>query len=311
MEQTNLLDSEQTTVINPWAKWDEAGDCNIPPATLAIYNYIAGYLLENNRTDVNRCSAATMCPKRRQLQRLGTVGKPMTPRKEINFLLGDLAERTLMFFIRQALVGPGKLYSEVDFGDVVGSIEFNGKKLDIYKQKELLANFDGLKVTGHADGFGKRNSDGQWELIEDKSSANWGFAEFKEEGAGDYLRQSHALMMTDLARERNVKSVRFFYLRKETGHIWDRLHEWDQMIADTVVADYKRVMDNTPIPTPFPLVQEMEGRGSNKRATGRSIAKFPCDYCPYIEKCHGPHRVEFKNDQHGNQRPVYIFQRKG
>lgn len=309
MEQTNLLTSD--TVVNPWAKWDEAGDTNVPPATLAIYNYIAGYLLEKDYRDVCRCSAATMCPKRRQFQRMGATGKPMTPRKEVNFLLGDLAERTLMFFIKNALVGPGKLYSEIDLGDVLGSIEFNRKKLDIYKQKELKANFDGLAVSGHADGFGKRNSDGEWELIEDKSSANWGFAEFKEEGAGDYLRQSHALMMTDLARERNVKSVRFFYLRKETGHVWDHLHYWDQMIADQVVADFKRVMDDTPIPVPFPLVDEMEGRGAKRARTGRTVAKFPCDYCPFIQQCHGSHIVEFKSDQHGNQRPVYIFRKKG
>ena len=291
---------------NPWAKFEDKADVSVPAATLEIYKFISEYYAENKSNNVARCSAATMCVKRNQFQRQGTEGTPLTPRKQVNFLLGALTERAVLFYITHACVGEGKLYSEVDFGTKVGEIEYNGKPLEFYEQPETSFEIDGLKITGHADGWGRRH-DGVWELIEIKSSANWGFDEFKRQGAGDYLKQSHAMMMTDLAKSRNVTQVRFFYLRKETGHLWDRVHDFDQAIADSVIAEFKAAQSDAFIKAPHALKPEMTGRAPNKKPTGRRCAGFPCTYCPFLRQCHGEYKVEWSDGQFGVSSPKYIF----
>lgn len=295
----------QDLVPNPFAAFEDKADPTVPTATLQIYQFIDDYLKRESDTYVTRASAATQCPKRRQLQRQGAPAEKLTPRKVVNFLLGDLAEKSMLYFLLQGCVGPGKLYSEVDFGEEFGSFNFNEKVIRLYKQKEMILNVpDGPRVTCHPDGLGKRNSDGKWELIEVKSAANWGFNSFKgEEGAGDYLRQAHATMQSEEAKALGIDSVRFFYVRKETGHIWDRLHQFDIRIAQQVLQEYRQVESDEEIPAPHGLIDET----FRKKPTGRKVAGFPCTYCPYLEKCQGKHTVEWKNDQFGHGKPVYVF----
>lgn len=296
--------SKEELVENPFAQWEDKADPTVPSATLQIYKHIDEYLKRVSDVSINRASAATMCVKRRQYKRQGAPETPLTPRKLVNFLLGDLSERTLLYFIKQACVGPGKLYSEVDFGDIIGSIQFQGKPIDIYVQKTMSFKLDDMTITGHADGFGRRNSDGKWELIEIKSAANWGFKDFQESGAGDYLKQSHALMLMDECRALDIKNVRFFYLKKETGHIWDRSHGYEEEIAKQVVRGYRVSNRDDEIVPPFTLKDETY----RKKATGRRIADFPCTYCPYLAQCHGQYELQWKSDQWGNNKPVYVFE---
>ncbi len=297
-------------VKNPYAAFEDKADPSVPTATLQIYDFI-GKSLEKPKEDinVNRASSATNCPKRRWYQRTGVQGTPLTPRKLMNFMLGDLVEMVTLHFIKEACVGPGKLYSEVDFGEVVDDVRVNDKVLKTYKQKTLTTKVDDLVVTCHADGFGKRNSDGEWELIECKSSANWGFQTFKSDGPEDYLNQSHTCMSSEEAKMMGVKSVRYFYMRKETGHIWDRLFYFDPVLWENVRKDFLRVMQPEEMPAPYQLVPEMQsnGRGKPRTPTGKMIAQFPCTYCPYLENCKGKFTVEWKEDQNGNFKPNYIF----
>lgn len=283
-------------------------DDSTPTATKMIYDFIGEYLVRNetpSKGSANRCSAASMCPRRRWYQNQGRPGEAMTPRKEVNFLLGDLSERVMLYFIAQSLVGPGKLYSEVNLGKEIGEITFQGKPLKLYAQKTLRLTGQGLSVSGHADGLGKRNSDGEWELIECKSSANYGFDSFKKDGPGDYIYQAHALMMTEELAALNVRSVRFFYLKKETGHLWDRLLAFDEEIAKKVVSDFIAANGETMPEKPHSLKEEI----FKKEKTGRLIAQFPCTYCPYLKDCQGDHEVEFSKDWSGNRKPVYVFKR--
>lgn len=298
--------TDELLVQNPYAPLEDKADVTIPSATLQIYRHIEDALQRKEDKGINSASSATMCVKRRQFKRMGTPEIPLTPRKMVNFLLGDLAERVMLHFIAQACVGPGKLYSEVDLGEEIGEITFQGRQIKIFRQKTMSFSLDQLTITGHADGFGKRNSDGKWELIECKSAANWGFLDFQQNGAGDYLNQSHALMLTDECRAREIKSVRFFYLRKETGHLWDRVHHYDETIAKRVVKEFRQSNRDDEIPAPHPLVEETY----RKKPTGRMIAQFPCSYCPFLEACHGKFEVDWKADQWGNQKPVYVFKTK-
>jgi hypothetical protein len=290
-------------IENPWAKYEDKADNNVPTATYQIYSFIGDYLTREQSTHVDRASSAGMCVKRRWFQRRGIVGTPMTPRKEINFLLGDLAEKAMLFFISKACVGPGKLYSEIDLGEPAGTTFFQGKEIINYKQKDLSFQLDGLPITAHADGFGKRNSDNEWELIECKSASNYGFDDFKKIGPKDYLKQSHALMMTDEARKMSVKSVRFFFLRKETGHLWDRFYEWDVEIAKSVVKDYRIARRDEEPARPFNEVEET----FRKKPTGRKVLPFPCaGYCSYTGKCFPGSKIEWKEDQFKNMKPIFI-----
>lgn len=297
-------------VQNPWAKWEDKADFEVPTATLQVYDYIAKELMNREGGTVLRASAATLCAKRRQLQRLGTEGTPLTPRKIVNFILGDLTEMVVKYYIGQACVGDGKLYRQVNFGDEINSIDIQGKEVKMYSQLEWTTKFKDLEVKGHPDGIGLRNLDNKWELIEVKSSANWGFSGFQKEGPGDYLKQSCTLMLSNEARELGIDTVRFWYLRKETGHLWDRLESFSKEIADRVEDEYLAAESDVPISAPHRLVNEMAGYGAKKKPTGRMIATFPCTYCPYLEKCHGSFRVDWKGDQWGNSKPIQVFERR-
>lgn len=286
---------------NPFLKFEDAGEAQIPTATLQVYEFISEYLTREKDTHVNRASSATLCPKRRWFQRKGVEGKPITPRKIVNFLLGDLSEKTMNYFVKQGCVGPGKLYSEVDFGTPIGSFNFQNKQIEIYKQQDLVANIAGFEVTAHVDGWGKRNIDGKWELIEFKSASNYGFSDFKKEGPGDYLRQATVNLQTNRAQELEAKEVRFFYLRKETGHLWSSVHSITPELIKEVEDGFRIANGEQEPPTPHaPEAETFRGK-----PTGRMVLGFPCSYCPYIEKCHKA-EVEFKNDQWLNQRPVYV-----
>lgn len=292
-------------VQNPFSQFEDQIDGDIPTATLQIYQGIAEHLKREPDDRIDRASAATMCVRRRWYTGQGNEGKPLTPRKIVNFLLGDLAEKALLFFVRQSLVGPGKMYSEVDLGKAIGEFTFNGATIIVYEQKTLTWKIsDEITVTAHVDGLGKRNSDGQWELIECKSASDYGYDDFKGEGPGDYLKQAHACMSTAELTALGVRTVRYYYLKKQTGHIWDRVFSWDQATADLVKAEYFQARGATCPDRPFkPIVETYY-----KKPTGRMILGFPCNYCNHVEKCFPEAKVEFKKGQFGVQKPVYVLE---
>lgn len=290
---------------NPFWEWEDKADKEIPTGTLQIYEGISEYLKEKESKDVNRASAASLCVRRRWYQKNGFKGGHLTPRKVVNFLLGDLSERALLFFIKKSCVGPGKLYSEVRFGDVLGSIRFQEREIEIYQQKTLTFQIEELTITGHADGFGKRNSDDKWELIEIKSAADYGFKEFQENGPGNYLNQSHALMLTDQCRKVGVKTVRFFYLRKSTGHVWDRVFEYDETIARQVLKDYVLVNKTEMPKAPYDYIKETY-RG---KETGKWTIGWQCQYCNYLRLCKPNPKIEWKKDKFGQLRPSFTYER--
>lgn len=306
MEEKNTQD----LVNNPWADFEDKGDPLVPTATLQIYQFIHKFLDRGEQKDtrINRASSTTQCPKRRWYQKQGLEGTPLTPRKLVNFLLGDLGEKVMQYFILRGLVGDGKLYSEVDFGKEVGSFMFSGKRFGVYEQEAMTATIAGFEVSCHGDGFGKRNSDGKWELIECKTAANWGFQSFAQNGEIDYLKQVHTMMLTGKAKELGINEVRFFFLRKETGHLFDRLYKFDPEVAKTVERELLIANGEQEPVAPYQLVDEMTGRKPNKKATGRKMAAFPCSFCPYLEKCHGKFTLEWSSDQWGNQKPSYVFE---
>lgn len=289
-------------VNNPYAQFEDKADVAIPTATLQIYEQIAQELKERESTDVFRASAANLCVRRRWYQRTGQKGSALTPRKIVNFLLGDLTERVLLHFIKTGCVGDGKLYRKVNLGDTLGSISFQSRDLEIYKQKDLSFKIGDQTITGHADGFGLRH-DGKVELIEIKSAADYGFNNFKLKGPEDYLKQSHALMMMDESRRLKIRHVRFFFLRKSTGHLWDRVYEYDEKIAKEVRDEYVRSGEEKIPEDPYGFEPE-RFRG---KETGRKTVGWKCQYCSYLSVCKGEYTLEWKTDQFGHMKPNYIW----
>lgn len=287
-------------INNPFALMDEQADFDVSSATREIYKYLNVAQGRSKDTNVNRCSAATMCVKRRWYQHHGYDGEPLAPRKLINFMLGDLTEMVLLNLIVRANVGEGKLYSEVDLGKVSGTFICGGHEYTNYKQQDLSFKLLGrdVTITGHADGFGRRNCDGKWELIECKSASSPGFAMFVKEGPKDYLKQAHALMLTDRAVELAVKSVRFFYIRKETGHPADRSYDWDSELAASVIEDFS---------TAITLAEPKAPYEKSTTTNGRFTIVMPCTYCPYIRRCHGEYTKEWKTGQYGTMKPLFYF----
>lgn len=271
---------------------DERYDPSVPTATREIYSFIDEYLGRSESTNVNRASAAPMCYKRRWYQKNGYSGEALTPRKIVNFTLGDLTEHTVKFFILKGCTGPGKLYSEVNFGREIGSFTIqNGKEIALYAQETLSAAIGDITVTAHTDGWGKRSSDGKWELIEVKSAADYGYEEFKENGPGDYIKQATVCLLTDKAKELGATEVRYFYLKKNTGHLWDRLHKFDEQVAKDVVEEYKLANQEVEPLAPYRPVAELF-RG---KPTGKRVLPWQCAYCPYTTTCHKNAVLEINN----------------
>lgn len=282
----------QELVENPFAKWDR-DEPTIPTATLQIYEYIKDSLMRKEKdTNVNRASAASLCPKRRWFQKNGYEGEPLTPRKIINFALGDLTEHMVKYFIKQACVGPGKLYSEVDFGKPVGTFPIqNGYWIDIYEQETSYATIEDIEVSAHADGWGRRNSDGLYELIEVKSAADYGFEDFKVNGPGSYLKQAHVNMMSEKGRELDVVDVRFFYLKKNTANLWDALFKFDKEMWRQIKEDYVTASQDERPETPYrPIFETFRGK-----QTGKIVLIWICGYCPYTKECYPTAKLEIKN----------------
>ena len=95
-----------------------------------------------------------------------------------------------------------------------------------------------------------------------------------------------------------MRKVRFFGMRKETGHLWDRLHDFVPFIADEVLKNFQDVFGVAAPRKPFVL---------KKHKDGTYRAPWQCQYCAYTETCQGNFEVQYKKDQFGNQKPTYIF----
>lgn len=272
-------------------------DEQLTPACTQIHDWVNQELGRKEVTGANRASSASQCVKKRWLQNQGEEGEPLQPRSILVFATGDMVEHVLKYFIAKACVGPGKLYSQVDFGVKDGTFTIQQREFDIYRQETTNLLIGGLTIPGHADGWGKRNEDGQWELIEIKSSANFGFDKFVEGETPDYIKQAHTLMMSAKGLALGVRSARFFYMKKETSHIFDRRYEFDDELAKTVKTEYMIAAGSEEPRRPHePADEKVYNRKTREYdLTGRKILGFPCSYCEYKQKCFSNISLEYKS----------------
>lgn len=279
----------KTRKMNPEVKVAEK---ELTPACTQIHQWIEQNMIGERSVDVNRASSAPKCVKQRWFLANGHEGEKLNARAIVTFGFGDLTEHWMKDLIKRACVGPDKIYSEVDFGLHKGTFTVQHREFQDYEQEHLEINVPGCpKVSAHADGWGKRNSDGQWELIEIKSSATYGFDEFVAGEVPDYIRQLHALMITDKAKALQVRSARLFYMNKNTSHIFDRLYEFDREVAKQVVREFIVAAGEAEPARPGGDYEPVF-----EKKTGKLKLNWRCSYCPFTAKCWaGEAKMEFKN----------------
>lgn len=265
-------------------------------ASIEIHEWISKDLLKREVGTANRASSAPSCVRKRWFQNQGVKGEPMGPRSIIVFAFGDATEHIIKYFIAKACVGPGKLYSEVDFGEKDGTFTIQHREFDIYKQETLTYTIGGIPVTAHADGWGKRNSDGRWELLEVKSASFQGFAKFVK-GEASYIKQVHALMMSPKAKELKADTARFFFMNKNNSDIFDRLYPYNPALAYEVDQEFKMAAGpskpSIPIDDPDIGFQEALYRG---KPTGKKTLGYKCGYCEYkTTECFPEAKLDFKS----------------
>jgi hypothetical protein len=297
---------------NPFIDLDYEAEDFVSEEVLEIYRWIDKNLVDrDDESNILRASAASLCVLRRWLQGRGIQGNRTAPRSIVNFMLGELFEYAIKYLIIRANVGPGKLYSEVRFGEPLGVLPLQKKIFEFHEQIEVKTKIGPLLITGHLDGMGKRNLDGKWEFIEAKSASDYGFDKFKSSGPDDYLKQSHVLMMSDEAGKWGVSETRYFYGRKQKGHLHGRLIKFDENIAELVRRDYVQSVGPEKPKPPHSLTREIDSSGF---PTGRLVALVvPCSYCPYLntEHCHNGLKKYLRRDGWGNRKPLFAKPMRG
>lgn len=300
---------EESLTDNSFFKFDEVYEPRIPVASLSIYDWLDKNMARSDSTFIQRGSAMGYCPKRLQFQRLGAKATPLTPRKRIRYAFGDMIEYAITYFISQALVGPGKMYSEVFFGEKAGSFPIargGGTPLEIplYNQVDTeTVLFDGTIIKCHADGWGKLNSTGEWELIEVKSAADFGFRRFKEQGPTDYTGQAFANICSNKSQELGVKQARFYYCSLN-GNLYDKILRFDAIQWLEIQKKFLSALSEESLPPQYELMPyhpliEVEGKTKRVRDTSSNLkeAPFPCSYCPYLEQCHGKFEIYWEKEK--------------
>lgn len=293
-------------VQNPFASFDNQPDEFVDEATLGIYEYIHNELddREPKLGGGNRASASGSCPRKVWFQNQGLKGELMAPRAILNFTLGDVTEAVVTSFIKSALVG--SLYKSVDFGEKIGEVMIQNRLIEAYSQETVTttipASFGDISIPGHADGWGELQ-DGSWELIEIKSASSYGFQEFEKNGPGDYIYQAHCLMMSDKAQSLGVKRVRFFYIKKDTGHLATGVFPYEESVAQEVRRSFIKANQ-----------EEMPCRGCQvedetvrKKLTGRKKLHWKGAYCGFKDKCYELEK-SFQSS-FGTMKPVFYVKR--
>lgn len=282
-------------------------------ASQEIYSFIEDQLGRKEvDTNVSRASATNSCVRKNWLKHKGVQGEPLQPRMILVFGFGDLVEHWAKALIKLSCVGPGKLYSEVDFGPPTGEkFVVQHREFDVYKQEDLKVELPNITLSAHGDGWGKRNSDGEWEYIEVKSSSSYGFDNFVACRDGEhlkYINQLHAVMLSDKAKKLGVRSSRLFYLNKNTSHIFDRLYQYDNEVARNMHRLALAAVGEAEPAPPYELTPEQVYNRSTKTYdnTGRMIVPaYPCGYCEFKAHCYSEVEREFKSGK-----PVWVYRPK-
>lgn len=99
--------------------------------------------------------------------------------------------------------------------------------------------------------------------------------------------------MTGKAKELGATEVRFFFLKKQTGNLWDRLYPVEESMKAEVIEDYRKANADAEPETPYSPIEET----FRSKPTGRRVLPWQCHYCPYTAACQTNATMEWKNNK--------------
>lgn len=280
-------------------------------AAIAIKKALKEKLLaQPPSTKAIRGSNGGKCSKAMWAQVNG-VERESVPEGRFDLLLktGKMLEPLLIAYFKNYLLGPGRFYRELYFGepDQTFAIDEDGE-LHVYNQPPWEGVTPlGVEWTTSPDGYGVLHN-GEVEGIDFKSAASHNFTSAADlnqpaqEAIGSYLGQAHAIMGSKQGRELGMKRFRFFYINKNTSDMADRLIMYSEEAMEDVHRRFNEAAGDKPPKDGHELVPEMTGRKPNKKPTGRLTAPWQCRYCAYTKWCKGDYTIEFKSG-----RPIYVF----
>ncbi len=98
-------------------------------------------------------------------------------------------------------------------------------------------------------------------------------------------------LKTSKAIELGATQVRFIYLKKNTGNLYDSLHEFDAALFKDVVEEYKIAASDVEPKRPYaPVIETFRSK-----PTGRKKLFWACSYCPYTQRCWPEAELEIKS----------------
>lgn len=209
-----------------------------------------------------RCSSSGKCARAIAYQLHGFTPEPLNFRARMVFRLGDLIESDLV----DALVNcypdfkPGKEYIRYVGGDF-----YKG-----YEQFETTLKVAGLDITGHLDGYVKKDGKIKY-LVDFKSMSKFAF-EKAERGEIDdgYIAQAHSYM-----KAMDCPNFLFVGYAKDTSALCEVPIKWRDTDWAEVEARWTRVSKSTKDSLP----------DREHSATEKGTLPWQCSYCNFNKHC--------------------------
>ena len=183
----------------------------------------------------------------------------MAPRTKVKFFLGDLSELGVLAL--------GKL-AGLDLG---------------LSQSKLNIEVNGFKSHGYIDGL-LYDNDGEPYIVEIKSKGKYGFREFEKSGFKDspaYMTQINLYM-----RNLNIDKGIFLVINTDSGHLSERVVQYDQKYVDMAKDNVNTVVDSSVDDLPQRLHKINDFKWMSRKEC-YEVNDYRCSYCDYIDQCWG------------------------
>ena len=225
-------------------------------------------------------SRATKCVRQSFYKRVGLLGEPPAPRRNLTFWWGDLTEASLRFLAQISGVA------------IAGS------------ERKLTIPVGSGEVTGYVDDIAQGKNSGKRFLIEYKSMTGFTFKSFRDAGekglpvpdAFGYSGQVQMYIRGGL--EAGIIDPPGWCLimtfNKDTGHIYERFVKYEPKVAEVADRNYELIKKAEETGTPPPrLIHDGVGGHTElvpykkARAKKGSLPELPlqCGYCDYRWSC--------------------------
>jgi len=271
--------------------------------------------LEREERTALSISGPWTCSRKLLYKREGAPRKPLEPRSQVNFFLGDVVEATAKALAIQAgvLIEPWDQDVPVHLKLRTGALEGHP---DAWMRPPVgepvvLEGFEGVAKWEKLEG---ELRPGDVFNVEFKKQAEFAFGRLLENGMDNtwgYLSQANGYCaseeLQEIARQGGgtVRGTIFVVINTNTGHMAEVFEPFDPLYAQRIASDVEAIEEaESPDDLPRLLTEDETNRG---KTTGRQVLGLVCSYCDYAESVcwKGRLEVEFKGTKTGS-RPVFV-----